>query len=169
MSDAGLVGSPQLAALGYFSSTLAINHRTVRCAPDMSGMLGGQRLFAHGNSGPHDRCQPSQHCNGREGHRTCPVCHWTVWCPPEMEGGQLDDLVAIKTECPVHPRTEGNQRLPNGRWTAPKSLEAIKGPPRCHGVVHQALLEHTTTPRLHDHAESRLEGGWIGRNWNLQI
>jgi hypothetical protein len=38
-----------------------------------------------------------------------------VWCAPDS---------------PVHPRTKGNQGLPNGAPMAPRFLGAIKGPPR---------------------------------------
>jgi hypothetical protein len=51
-------------------------------------------------------------------HRTlsCPGrVLFTVWCAPDS---------------PVHPRTEGNNGLPNGAPTAPSCLRAIKGTPR---------------------------------------
>jgi hypothetical protein len=35
------------------------------------------------------------------------------------------------SDCLVHPRTEGDQSLPNGTPTAPSFLGAIKGTPRC--------------------------------------
>jgi hypothetical protein len=41
---------------------------------------------------------------------------FTIWCA---------------SESPVHPQIEGNQSLPNGALTAPRSLGAIKGTPRC--------------------------------------
>jgi hypothetical protein len=36
--------------------------------------------------------------------------------------------------------------------TTSRPLGAIKEAPRLHGAVHEALEEHFTTPRLHDHA-----------------
>jgi hypothetical protein len=38
--------------------------------------------------------------------------------------------VQCTLDSPVHPRTEGNQSLPNGAPMAPMSLGAIKGTPR---------------------------------------
>jgi hypothetical protein len=88
LSGAVLLGWPKLVTLGKFSGALAKIHRTVRCAPDMSSVSSAQRLFAHSNGGPHDQRGPRQHDNGREGHRTCPVCHRTIWCPTEKEDDQ---------------------------------------------------------------------------------
>jgi hypothetical protein len=78
---------------------------------------------------------------------------------PTWDGKRsISDLVAIAQELSgvppdslVHPRTEEGWELPNEASTASRPLGAIKGPPRRHGATHQALLEHTTTPRLHDH------------------
>jgi hypothetical protein len=51
-------------------------------------------------------------------------------------------------DCPVHSRTEGNQSLPNGAPTAPRSLGAIKGTPRRmkhHTKHHLNILRHRDT------------------------
>jgi hypothetical protein len=40
--------------------------------------------------------------------------------------------------CPVRPRTEGNQSLPNGAPMAPMSLGAIKGTP----IVIPKIVKH---------------------------
>jgi hypothetical protein len=39
-------------------------------------------------------------------------------------------LSSSALDCPVRPRTEGNNSLPNGAQTAPSYLRAIKGTPR---------------------------------------
>jgi hypothetical protein len=44
-------------------------------------------------------------------------------------------IVRCAPNSPVHPRTEGNQGLPNGAAMAPRSLGAIKRTPR-HMVLH---------------------------------
>jgi hypothetical protein len=49
---------------------------------------------------------------------------------------------------PVHPRTEGNQSLPNGSPTAPRSIGAIKGTTKCmeHYTKHPLnILRHRDT------------------------
>jgi hypothetical protein len=48
----------------------------------MSGGPSGQRLFAHANDRHRNSRQPRQHDNGREGHRTSPVCHRPIRCTP---------------------------------------------------------------------------------------
>jgi hypothetical protein len=60
---------------------------------------------------------------------------------------------------PVHPRTEGNQRLPNEDQTAHLALGAIKGPPRRMEQLRRHTLRNgnTTTPRLRDHADVSLD------------
>jgi hypothetical protein len=115
ISGAGPVGWPKLAALRKLSGALAKIQRTVRCAPDMSGVPGTQRLFACANGRSHDQCRPCQYGNSREGHRTCPVCHRNVWCPLEKERGQSDDSMvvadlasSVPQDYPVHPLTKGN-------------------------------------------------------------
>jgi hypothetical protein len=136
LSDAGLVSWPKLVVVGKFSGTLAKIHRTVWCAPDMSGVPGVQRLFARANNRPCGQRWPRQLDNGREGHRTCSVCHRTVRCPPEKESNQSDYSVVVADrvsgvppDYAVHPQTEGNQRLLNGTSTTPRPLRAIKGTP----------------------------------------
>jgi hypothetical protein len=101
----------QVVALEKFSGALAKIHRIVWCAPDISGVLGAQRLLAHSNGRSRNQRQPHQHNNGREGLRTCPACHQTIWCPTEKEDCQSDDLVVVADQvfgvppdCSVHPR-----------------------------------------------------------------
>jgi hypothetical protein len=48
---------------------------------------------------------------------------------PEKEGNRA--LFGGAPDCPVSPRTEGNQSLPNGVQTDPSCIGAIKGTPRC--------------------------------------
>jgi hypothetical protein len=75
----------------------------------------------------------------------CLVCHRTVWCatglsgvqgdpscngqPPNKEGDRVLFMSICASDCPVHPRTEGNYCLPNGAPTTPSCLGAIKGTP----------------------------------------
>jgi hypothetical protein len=125
----------------------------------MSGVPSVQWLFARANGQLCDQRPPRQPGNGREGHQTCPMCHRTVWCPPENERNQSDDLVVVADrvsdvppDCAVHPRTEGNQRLLNGTSTAPRPLRAIKGPLDAWSRTPSILWAHynskTLWPRL---------------------
>jgi hypothetical protein len=73
-----------------------------------------------------------------------------IRCPPEQESNQSEDSSPVPShtlftircapDSPVYPRTEGNQSLPNGAPTPPRSLGAIKGTPRC--------MEHYTKHHL---------------------
>jgi hypothetical protein len=64
----------------------------------------------------------------------CPVYHGAGGCNGRlhqiMKGIVHGSLSGGAPDCPVCPRTEGNQSLPNGAPTAPGSLGAIKGTPR---------------------------------------
>ena len=79
-------------------------HRTVRCAPDMSGV-----------------------------HRTCPVCQrlsgWQRSTAPLLEGNRAPDSVRCAPDCPVRQSTEGKNCLPTMLSTAPSCRGAIKGTP----------------------------------------
>jgi hypothetical protein len=104
----------------------SIIQRTVRCA------LG------------YPVCQP----------RTQPMVrrlHQIVWCATGVDGcnGRVcqkrketahRSLSSGAPDCPVHPRTEGNQSLPNGILTTPSCLGAIKGTSR--------RMEQYTKPSL---------------------
>jgi hypothetical protein len=91
-----------------------------------------------------------QSCNDKLLHRpwaNSRVAHPTLRCltpdgpvpPPEQEISQSEDFVSRPSralftvwcapDSPVHPRTEGNQSLPNRALTTSKSLGAIKGTP----------------------------------------
>jgi hypothetical protein len=109
----GLVSCPTGHSQEFVGGTLAIIHRTIRHAPDMSDGPSSQRLFASVNDRHRDQRQPRQDDNGQKGHQT-------IRCPPEKEGDQSDDSVAVVDRMPgvsldslVHPRAEGNSRLPN--------------------------------------------------------
>jgi hypothetical protein len=115
-TSVGLVGWPKLTAFGNFLGALAKNHRTFLFAPDMSGVPSAQWLFVRANGHSRDQRRPCQHNNDREGHRI-------VRYPPGME----DEWWPLQTECPVHPWTEGNQRLPNETLTPPRPLVTMKG------------------------------------------
>jgi hypothetical protein len=105
-------------------------------------------------------------CLLRNLRRTCQPGQWTVGrtrlsgAPPDrsvcqvingrlrQKGKQLSTV-----QCPVHPRTKSNQSVPNGVPTAPRSLGAIKRPPRHHGVEHKHTL---STLQLQDSATTLL-------------
>jgi hypothetical protein len=62
--------------------------------------------------------------------------------------------VRCAPDIPVHPRTVGNQSLPNGAPMAPRSLGDIKHTPRRMQHYTQASFEHPKTPRHCDHARA---------------
>jgi hypothetical protein len=70
-----------------------------------SRALGEQRHFAHAKDRPRDQRWPRKQAIVRKGQRTCLVCHWTVWCPLEKEGGQSDDSYPLCRSCWVHHQT----------------------------------------------------------------
>jgi hypothetical protein len=73
----------------------------------------------------------------------CSVHHRTVWCAGQSKDAMANskvDVVGMERNCalvivrcardsPVHPRTEGNQGLPNKEQMASLALGAIKDPP----------------------------------------
>jgi hypothetical protein len=73
-------------------------------------------------------------------HRIVRCQHRTIRCPQNRKAANQRILcprpdralftVRCAPDSPVHPRTEGNQCLPNRALTAPRSLGAIKGTPR---------------------------------------
>jgi hypothetical protein len=98
----------QLATLGLRPGSLALIHRIVQCAPDMSGAPGSQWLSGQYNGRRTIVGSVMSARNGQMGSPDSPV-------PLEKEGGQSDDSVAIveggvwcASKCLVHPRTEGN-------------------------------------------------------------
>jgi hypothetical protein len=98
-------------------------HRTVRCAPEMSGV-----------------------------HRTCPVRQRLSGCQrstaPFLEGNRAPDNVRCAPDCPVRQATEGKICLPGLLSTAPSCLGAIKGTPRRmeenikYSLKHSLALRH---------------------------
>jgi hypothetical protein len=88
---------------------------------------------------------------------------WLGWSPDSplrtREGKRrISDFVAVAQElsvvhrivrCTHIQRKTGGFQMKLQQLLVPLGLE--KKPPRCHGAVHQAFLEHTTTPRLRDH------------------
>ena len=99
--------------------TVGRGHRTVRCAPNMSGvhrtcpvrqrLSGCQRStvpFLEGNRAPDSvRCAPDcpvrQICNGRQRSAA-----------PVKERNRAPDSVRCAPDCPVRPTTEGKISLP---------------------------------------------------------
>jgi hypothetical protein len=73
-------------------------------------------------------------------HRTVRCQNRSIRCPQNRKAANQRILcprpdhalftVRCAPDSPVHPRTEGNQCLPNRALTAPRSLGAIKGTPR---------------------------------------
>jgi hypothetical protein len=131
-------------------------HRTARCALNSVWCLGYQlaklatlgkvlRLTGY-NSSDCPVCQPRawptvgrtivvdrvSRTHGHEVAPNCPVCQVTNgWQPSARlikEGNWWLCSVWCAPDSLVHPRTEGNQGLPNGVPMAPRSLGAIKGP-----------------------------------------
>ena len=125
-------------------------HRTVRCAPDCpvsqrsAGPTVGREIRAR------HVVEPTV---GR-GHRTCPVRQRL----PDLqrstalfkEGNRAPDSVRCAPDCPVRPKTEDKDGLPDLFSTAPSCLGAIKGTPR--------RMEETTKHPLSilDHSLSTL-------------
>jgi hypothetical protein len=72
--------------------------------------------------------------NGHQAAPDCPVCHGAGGCNGRLrqtrKGIVHCSLFGGAPDCPMRPRIEGNQGLPNGTSTAPSSLGAIKETPR---------------------------------------
>jgi hypothetical protein len=84
------------------------------------------------------------------------VCHRTVLCPPEKEGGQSDDSVVVADrvsgvppDSSVHPWIEANMRFPKKGAMTPWPLEAIKDAPR---RLNQHTKHSKSTLQLRDSA-----------------
>jgi hypothetical protein len=79
-------------------------------------------------------CEDDQRLHGTSATTNGQKVHRTVQCPMKKKvANQNLVIVALCSvrcapDSPIHPRTEGNQGLPNGAPTAPRSLGAIKGP-----------------------------------------
>jgi hypothetical protein len=94
----------------------------------------------------------SARANGQLDHREVRCHPLDGPVPPRRENKPIKRYIVITLcsvrcapDCPVHPRIEGNQGLPNGAPMAPRSLGAIKGPHR----RMELLPKHTkSTPKL---------------------
>jgi hypothetical protein len=109
---------------------VAIIHRTIWCILNcLVCQLRAQPTIGHVISGCHI-CP----ANGHQAAPDCPVCHgtrgWQRSASPNKEGNHALFTVRYAPDSLVHPWAEGNQGLPNGAPTAPRSLRAIKGTPR---------------------------------------
>jgi hypothetical protein len=132
------------------------SHRTVRCAPDsplhgpanclLSRILAciGYNSPDHPHGAPDSPVwqPPTVSCHVGRG----PMVKWStgqsgapyrmVRCPQNMKPANHMIMCPctvhhpVCTDSLVHPWTEGNQGLPNGAPTTPRSLGAIKGIPR---------------------------------------
>jgi hypothetical protein len=102
---------------GILWARSAINHRTVRCAPDMSGEPAEQRsLCVKHRLQKWTVCDRSQSSKIR-GHRTCPVWHRAAWCSYRTRVPTVNSL-----QTPMDVLT----------WHAPDSEQWMSGvPPDC--------------------------------------
>jgi hypothetical protein len=95
------------------------------------------------NSRPLDQRTTHGSVNGQQAAHDCPVCHKTGGCNGRLCQIRNEivhySLSSGALDCPVRPRIEGNQGLPNGAPTTPSSLGAIKGTPR-------RMEQHTKDP-----------------------
>jgi hypothetical protein len=152
---------------------VAIIHRTVRCAPDcpVSQPANGSRLRP--TVGRNRRRPRGRHVARANGRRTAPDMsgvHRTVRCAPDCpvcqarRDGQRSaralkerNRALLDVRCapdsPVHPRTEGNQGLPNEGATAPLALGAINRAPMRLYQIHKHTL---STLQLRDSATTLL-------------
>jgi hypothetical protein len=157
----------KLPTLGKISRALWLKftrlsgvHRTVRCArrPTALASANGQRAISGGHV---VATSPRPTVSGRTGlfgaPPHCPVCHLAEGeqrsARPFKEGDRALLDVRCTPDCPVHPRTEGNQGLPNGGATAPLALGAINKASRRLYLVPK----HTLSPlQLRDTATTLL-------------
>jgi hypothetical protein len=118
------------------SELAALGKNTRRCGYNSLDCLvcqpRAQPTVDHGQRAPHGSVNDQQVASD------CPVCHWTVRCATGPVAGN-ERLRRIRkgimhyslsggaSDCPMRLRTEGNQGLPNGAPTAPRSLGALKG------------------------------------------
>jgi hypothetical protein len=93
-----------------------IIHRTVRC---------GSRVHSNGRSRDQRVTRGLQLSLGHTELSGVPRGLVTAMVGFARKGRKL-----CIVQCPVHPRTKGNNGLPNGAPTAPSCLGAIKGTPR---------------------------------------
>jgi hypothetical protein len=121
-------------------------HRTVRCAPDCPVCTGlsGEPTVGRANGQPRNLRATRGLANGRKGAPDCPVCTGHVRCASGsqisngrqrsaalfLEINRAPDSVRCAPDCPVRPKTEGKDGLPDLFSTAPSCLGAIKGTPR---------------------------------------
>ena len=139
-----------------------VKHRTVRCTVRLTSRsrefqptsaiihqtIHAERRTVRCASQPTTSCHISQGAivtwsTGQSG-----ATHWTVRCPPEQETSQPRDSLLVHCWMSGVHQTEGNQNLPNGAPTTPRSLGAIKGTPRSmeHYTKHPFnILRHRET------------------------
>jgi hypothetical protein len=120
---------PRLSGLGFMLSqenaegSAAIIHRTVRCASHAPGQRPTVRSA--------DDTWLSQRSEGRTGLFGVPrgPVAATVGFAKKRKGIVHCSLYGGAPDCPVRPRTEGNQGLPNGTQMAPSCLGGYKRDP----------------------------------------
>jgi hypothetical protein len=122
----------------------AIIHRTIHVERRIIRCVSHQHLVATSVKGQRS-----------SGARDSPVPPKTGNQPITRFSTHALFTVRCAPDSPVHRRTEGNQSLPNGGPTAPRSLGAIKGTPRCMKHYTKHLLnilqrrDFAITPLFH--------------------
>jgi hypothetical protein len=119
--------SPRTLQLKFTGQSSA--HRTVRCANSVraNGRQRDQRTI---------NGRRVARANDHQAALDCPVCGvprgpWLQRSAlPNKERNHALFMSGGAPDCPVRPRTEGKNCLPNGPPTAPRCLRAIKGTPR---------------------------------------
>jgi hypothetical protein len=124
-------------------------HRTVRCASRASGPQSATQSVRAMSSWPTvSRLHWTVRCATRlfDVPPDCLVCHvtndWQESAWLIKEGNRWLCYVRRASDSSMHPWTEGNHGLSNGAPTAPRSLGAIKGPPRLHGAEYKHTLSN---------------------------
>jgi hypothetical protein len=113
-----------------------IIHRIVRYAPECPVRTGLSRVpvVLPANSRPHDQRVTRGSANGQKVAPDCQVCHGGQWLNGRRHRKRKEithcSLSGGAPDCPVRPRTEGNQSLPNRTLTASSCLGAIKETPK---------------------------------------
>jgi hypothetical protein len=163
-----LVGSAAvLAALGKRARRRGYNSPDCPVCTGLSGEPASQRLSpapngrAQSTAATWQACRPRQRSVDRTGHvrcaPDCSVCQarWDgqrfARALKERNRALLD--VRCAPDSPVHPRTEGNQGLPNEGATAPLALGAINRAPMRLYQIHKHTL---STLQLRDSATTLL-------------
>jgi hypothetical protein len=99
---------------GFSGARFAIIHRTIRCAPDISGEPAEQRLTSANDCLPKVNSARQSSEQRSQSHRTCPVWHRTVRCNYRTRVPMVNSL-----QTPTDVLT----------WRAPDSEQYLSGAP----------------------------------------